>query len=206
MQSIGKSKMLPSSGYLDQQIPKNTQYSNCLQYCELCATMSHSIRYHFGTLIFILCMVFTISSEQIMLHGKLVQVSCVAQRSGKLLTKSGISIHKYFKMKPQNRSVLYQEVQALALKSSQLRRMDFSNCLPRRRPKDTFDVEGEEVGKDPGCEIVAALLPLCRAKLTEVSWIILNGIELGETDFDDMRMFSSRNVCPKLTCSSSCSE
>lgn len=89
-------------------------------------------------------------------------------------------------MKPQDRSILYQEVQALALKSRRLRKMDFSGCLPRRRPKDTFDVEGQELEKDPGCEIVAALLPLCRWQLTEVSWIILSGIELGETDLDDL--------------------
>jgi hypothetical protein len=106
------------------------------------------------------------------------------------LMKIGISIHKYFSMKPQERSILYQEVQALALKSKRLRRIDFSNSLPRRRPKDTFDVEGQEVEKDPGCEIVAALLPLCRGQLTNVSWIILSGIELGETDLDDLSMYS----------------
>jgi hypothetical protein len=104
------------------------------------------------------------------------------------LMKLGISIQKYFNMKPQERSLLYQEVQALALKSKQLRRMDFTNALPRRRPRDTFDVEGQEVEKDPGCEIVAALLPLCRAQLTNVSWIIVSGIELGETDLDDLSM------------------
>lgn len=102
--------------------------------------------------------------------------------------KLGISIQKYFNMKPQDRSLLYQEVQALALKSKQLRRMDFTNALPRRRPRDTFDVEGQEVEKDPGCEIVAALLPLCRGQLTNVSWIIVSGIELGETDLDDLSM------------------
>ena len=58
------------------------------------------------------------------------------------------------------------------------------NCLPRRRPKDNFDFDGREVEKDPGCEIVAALLPLCQSQLTNVDWIILNGIELGETDLD----------------------
>lgn len=105
---------------------------------------------------------------------------------GTQLMNIGISIQKYFSMKPQDRSLLYQEVQALALKSRQLWRMDFSNALPRRRPRDTFDVEGQEVEKDPGCEIVAALLPLCRGKLTNISWIILSGIELGETDLDDL--------------------
>lgn len=99
-------------------------------------------------------------------------------------TRAGLSLHRYFNIDSQRKSVLYQEVQALALKSSRLRRMDFSNTLPRRRPKDTFDIEGGDVDKDPGSEIVAALLPLCQSKLTNVTWIILSGIELGETDLD----------------------
>jgi hypothetical protein len=96
-------------------------------------------------------------------------------------------------MKPQTGSLLYQEIQALALKSRKLRRMNFGNCLPRRRPKDTFDVEGQELEKDPGCEIVAAVLPLCRGRLTNVNWIVLSGIELGETDLDELSM-----PCPCL--------
>lgn len=105
------------------------------------------------------------------------------------LTQAGISIQKYFNMKPQERSLLYQEVQGLALKSRRLRRMDFTNSLPKRRPRDTFDTEGGEIEKDPGCEIVAALLPLCRGQLTNVDWIVLSGIELGETDLDDLSKF-----------------
>ena len=102
-------------------------------------------------------------------------------------TRSGIHISTYFGLKPELRSVLYQEVQAIALKSQKLRRMDFTNSLPRRRPKDNFDFEeGGEVDKDPGCEIVAALFPLCRGELTGVTWISLSGIELGETDLDDL--------------------
>jgi len=104
------------------------------------------------------------------------------------VSRSGLSITKYFNIKPQDRSLLYQEVQALALKSKRVRRMDFGNCLPGRRPSDTFDTEGGEVEKDPGCEIIAALLPLCRGQLTNVDWIILSGIELGETDLDDLSM------------------
>ncbi|RAL67489.1 hypothetical protein DID88_008244 [Monilinia fructigena] len=101
-------------------------------------------------------------------------------------TRLGIAVDTYFTMKPQDGSLLYQEVQALALKSLQLRKVDFSNALPRRRPKDTFDDEGGVLQKDPGCEITAALMPLCRAQLTDVNWIVLNGIELGETDLDAM--------------------
>ncbi|RFU35894.1 hypothetical protein B7463_g460, partial [Scytalidium lignicola] len=100
--------------------------------------------------------------------------------------RGGIPISLGPKLKPQDRSLLYQEVQSLTLKSRQLRRLNFSNCLPRRRPRDTFDEEGGASEKDPGCEIVAAIMPVCRTGLTEVTWIVLSGIELGETDFDDL--------------------
>ncbi|RDW89643.1 putative leucine rich repeat protein [Coleophoma cylindrospora] len=103
-------------------------------------------------------------------------------------SRSGIPIEKYYHIThPARQSLLYQEVQALGLKSRRLKKMDFTNTLPRRRPRDNFDVEPETEGqaqKDPGCEIVAALLPICRAELTNVDWIVLSGIELGETDFE----------------------
>lgn len=86
---------------------------------------------------------------------------------------------------PADKSLLYQEVQALALKTKRVRRMNFSNTLPRRRPRD--DVE-EGAVKDPGCEIAAALLPLCRGQLTNVDWIVFSGIELGETDLEEFGM------------------
>ncbi|CAG8962151.1 hypothetical protein HYFRA_00005197 [Hymenoscyphus fraxineus] len=101
-------------------------------------------------------------------------------------SRNNIHIMKYPNINPQIRSVLYREVQALALKSSSLRRLDFTNTLPRRRPTDAFDMEGREIDKDPGCEIVAALLPLCGKKMTNVSWIVLSGVELGETDLEEM--------------------
>lgn len=99
-------------------------------------------------------------------------------------TRAGINIEKYFAIRPREKSLLYQEIQAIALKSSTLRRMDFTNCLPRRRPKDTFDVEGQTVDKDPGCEISAAIFSLCQNQLTNITWVVLNGIELGETDLE----------------------
>ncbi|PQE16665.1 leucine rich repeat protein [Rutstroemia sp. NJR-2017a BBW] len=99
-------------------------------------------------------------------------------------TRTNISIDTYFSMEPQKGSLLYQEVQAIALKSQRLRRLDFSYTLPQRRPKDTFDEEGGVLEKDPGCEITSALMPLCQSQLTDVTWIVLNGIELGETDLD----------------------
>ena len=84
------------------------------------------------------------------------------------------------------KSLLIQEIQAVALKSKKLRRMDFSFCIARK-PKD------DESGvRDPGCEVVEALFPLCRRQLTNVDWITLNGIELGETDLDYLGQSSYR--------------
>jgi hypothetical protein len=100
-------------------------------------------------------------------------------------SRSGLPIKKYFNIMPAQKSLLYQEVQALALKTKRVRRMNFSNTLPRRRPRD--DVE-EGAAKDPGCEIAAALLPLCRGQLTNVDWIVFSGIELGETDLEEFGM------------------
>ncbi|KAI9752184.1 MAG: GID complex subunit containing RING finger motif [Chaenotheca gracillima] len=78
----------------------------------------------------------------------------------------------------EKKSLLIQELQAIALKNKKLRRMDFSFCLTRK-PHD------EESGApDPGCEIAEALFPLCRKQLTNVDWITLNGVELDETDLD----------------------
>ena len=101
-------------------------------------------------------------------------------------SRSGLLIRKYFNIMPTDKSLLYQEVQALALKTKRVRRMNFSNTLPRRRPRD--DVE-EGAVKDPGCEISTALLPLCRTQLTNVNWIIFSGIELGETDLEELGMY-----------------
>lgn len=77
----------------------------------------------------------------------------------------------------QQISILTQEIRALALKSKTLRRMDFSYCLTRI-PKE------EKRERDPGCGIPEAVFPLCRRKLTNLSWITLNGIKLGESDLD----------------------
>ena len=85
------------------------------------------------------------------------------------------------------RSLLIQELQALAVKNKRLRRLDFTSCITRR-PKDG----DEDYGIDPGCEICEALFPLCRRQLTNVDWIVLSGIELGETDLDYLGLYSSR--------------
>lgn len=110
-------------------------------------------------------------------------------------SRSGLPIRRYFNLMPADKSLLYQEVQALALKTKRVRRMNFSNTLPRRTPRD--DVE-EGAVKDPGCEISTALLPLCRSQLTNVDWIIFSGIELGETDLEELGMYLNNGQagCP----------
>ncbi|KAI9371676.1 hypothetical protein BJX61DRAFT_510547 [Aspergillus egyptiacus] len=77
----------------------------------------------------------------------------------------------------ENLSVLSQEVRALILKSKWLRRLDFSYTLSRT-PKSDND------GHDPGCGIPEAIFPICRRELTNVDWVVLNGIKLGDSDLD----------------------
>lgn len=72
--------------------------------------------------------------------------------------------------------LLVQEVQALALKSSRLRRLDFSFCLSKKALDDSSPDEGSGI-----CE---ALFPLCSKQLTNVDWVILNGICLADADID----------------------
>ena len=103
-------------------------------------------------------------------------------------TYDGAPIYSVLEVKTWERSLLYQEVQAIALKSRSLVRMNFGNTLPRRRVRNTSDWGGMLADKDPGCEFIAAILPLCRKTITTVSWIILSGIELGDTDFEDLGM------------------
>jgi len=81
----------------------------------------------------------------------------------------------------QRDCLLVQEIRALAVTSRRLRRLDFSSCITRR-PRAQL----EEVTKarDPGCGIVEALFPLCKYQTTNVDWIALNNIQLGETDLD----------------------
>jgi hypothetical protein len=77
--------------------------------------------------------------------------------------------------------LLVQEIQALAVTSRRVRRLDFSSCITRR-PKDRMETTGK--GRDMGCAIVEALFPLCKYQTTNVDWIALNNIQLGDTDLD----------------------
>ncbi|KAL2828274.1 hypothetical protein BDW59DRAFT_52346 [Aspergillus cavernicola] len=74
-------------------------------------------------------------------------------------------------------SVLSQEVRALTLKSKWLRRLDFSYTLSRTPKSDSES-------HDPGCGIPEAIFPICRRELTNVDWVVLNGIKLGDSDLD----------------------
>jgi hypothetical protein len=59
--------------------------------------------------------------------------------------------------------------------------MDFTSCISRK-PRNYEDTGDQN--RDIGCGIVEALFPLCKHQTTNVDWIILNNIELGETDLD----------------------
>ncbi|CAI7618511.1 unnamed protein product [Penicillium manginii] len=98
-----------------------------------------------------------------------VDVDVHLDRSGSLVNIPGQT----------NLTVLSQEVRALALKSESLRRLDFSYCLTRT-PTPTLD----KGSRDPGCGIPEAIFPVCRRELTNVDWVVLNGIKLGESDLD----------------------
>lgn len=73
-------------------------------------------------------------------------------------------------------SLLTQEIRALVLKSKFLRRLDFSYCLSRPPVSDG--------ARDSGSGIPEAIFPICRRQLTNVDWVVLNGIRLGDSDLD----------------------
>jgi hypothetical protein len=83
--------------------------------------------------------------------------------------------------------VLSQEVRALAAKSKRLRRLDFTNSITK--PINPTNQEG------PICGILEALVPLCKKSLTNVDWIILNGITLVDSDLDYLIDAASERAC-----------
>ena len=84
--------------------------------------------------------------------------------------------------------LIVQEIQALALKSKRLRRLDFSHSLTRK-PTDV------ETGRDQGSGICEALFPLCARQLTNVDWITLTGISLAEIDVDYIYAAAIEKAC-----------
>jgi hypothetical protein len=83
--------------------------------------------------------------------------------------------------------VLSQEIRALAAKSKRLRRLDFTNSITK--PMNSSDQEG------PICGILEALVPLCKKSLTNVDWIVLNGIKLLDSDLDYLVDAASERAC-----------
>ncbi|KAF2275212.1 RNI-like protein [Westerdykella ornata] len=77
--------------------------------------------------------------------------------------------------------LLVQEIRALAVTSRKVRRLDFTSCITRKPP---YILESGHREHDVGCGIVEALFPLCKYQTTNVDWIALNNIQLGETDLD----------------------
>ena len=106
------------------------------------------------------------------------------QTADKLTTRSGEEIF----LEQEGIFVLTEEIRAIAIKSKRLRRLDFTSCLTRT-PVTTDNC------RDTGCEIPEALFPLCRRQLTNVDWIVLNGIKLGESDMDYLVDAASQKIC-----------
>ena len=102
-----------------------------------------------------------------------------------LYTRSGVATNL---SNQEELPLLSQEIRALALKSRRLRRFDFSYCLSQRN-RPGCDVETK------ACGIPEALVPLCKKTLTNVDWLILNGIRLGDSDLDYLVDAASQRVC-----------
>ena len=104
-------------------------------------------------------------------------IDCLYTRSG---TSTKIPVD-------EGLSVLLQEIRALGLKSKRLRRMDFTNSI--LRPSSSSNEA------DQSCGIPEALVPLCKRSLTNVDWIVLNGIKLGSADLDYLVDAASERTC-----------
>ncbi|KAK5144013.1 hypothetical protein LTR04_001704, partial [Oleoguttula sp. CCFEE 6159] len=89
--------------------------------------------------------------------------------------------------------LLVQEVRALAVTSKKLRRMNFADCITVKPPQ--YIDNHKSKANDMGCGVVEALFPLCRHQTTNVDWIVLNGIQLGETDLDYLVGASVEKAC-----------
>ncbi|EPS41215.1 hypothetical protein H072_4904 [Dactylellina haptotyla CBS 200.50] len=89
-------------------------------------------------------------------------------------TRSGRKLNT----KGQRRSLLVLELRAIAACSSRLRRLDFSGCLDPPRPQHEEDHDEVETG----CELVEAVLPLCKKGLTNVDWVSFSGVQLDQAD------------------------
>ncbi|KAI4215091.1 MAG: hypothetical protein LQ351_002406 [Letrouitia transgressa] len=80
-------------------------------------------------------------------------------------------------------SLLIQEIRALALKSKRLRRLNFSYCLAKLSSSSS------------GCGVCEALFPLCPRQLTNVDWVVLDGIGLSDMDIDYLYAAAIEKSC-----------
>ncbi|KAF2181669.1 leucine rich repeat protein-like protein [Zopfia rhizophila CBS 207.26] len=118
---------------------------------------------------------------------------CDTYGSEHVCTKTKRGTHVRMDVEQLGRScLLVQEVRALALTSRKLRRLDFSSCITRR-PQD--HLESPTKVRDIGCGIVEALFPLCIYQTTNVDWIALNNIQLGDTDLDYLVAAAVEKAC-----------
>lgn len=92
----------------------------------------------------------------------------------------------------QSASLLVQEIRGLALGNRRLRRLDFTACVAG---SDANRYRGRDYGRARGCGILEALGALCIAKLTNVDWVILNGIRLVEVDLDYLIQIIAEKAC-----------
>ncbi|CAF9912831.1 MAG: hypothetical protein GOMPHAMPRED_007782 [Gomphillus americanus] len=83
--------------------------------------------------------------------------------------------------------LLVQELQCLALKSTQLKKVDFSDSLTRQASAFTE--------RDRGSGICEAIFPLCTLRLTNIDWISLSGIALSFLDLEYLRAAGTRKAC-----------
>jgi hypothetical protein len=138
----------------------------------LCVMRALRYNFHFGS----------ISFRGIDLHSIYCNYDSFGYDHVAFVDIDGTDVRTVSNHRPEERSLLYQEVQAIALSSKSLRRLDFRDALPRRRLRDA--PSGDH--GDPGSEIAAAILHLCAIQMTNVTWVDLSGIELGEADILDM--------------------
>ncbi len=101
-----------------------------------------------------------------------------------MTTRSGVPTKVQYH---EDLPVLSQEVRGLAVKSKRLRRMDFTDCITKPSTPGN--------GEDPICGILEALVPLMKRGLTNVDWIILNGIFLVDSDLDYLVDAASERAC-----------
>lgn len=92
---------------------------------------------------------------------------------------------------PASTSLLVQEIRALAVSSSQLRRLDVSYCFPA--PSTSEYSLSPPIPSVFG--ILEALTPLCKGQSTGVDWLVLNGVKIHGRDMEKLLDLVSDKRC-----------